>query len=903
MNGGNFTHKAQSALMRAQSKAQEKGQQQIDALHLVFALLEQEDSIVITLLQKIGVNIEWLKRKSEEFLDRIPTTSANNRTQSLGQFYLTQDLAQVMERARQEAFKMKDDFISVEHLFLALLDTPVKAQELLKNAQFLPSARGDTALEENQLRYNDVLKVLSEIRGQERITDPEPESKYQAIEKYSRNLTKLAKQGKLDPVIGRENEIRRLMQVLSRRTKNNPVLTGEAGVGKTAIVEGLVQKMVQGNVPESLKDKEVISLDLGAMIAGTRFRGEFEQRIKAFLKEVNRQSGKYVLFIDELHTLVGAGAAEGSIDASNLLKPALARGELRAIGATTLKEYQKYIERDAALERRFQPIYVNEPSIEDTLTILRGIKEKYEVHHGVRIKDSALVAAAELSARYITDRFLPDKAVDLMDEATSALRLEIESEPKEFENLKKEIQKLEIEKQVIKNEKDAKSQKRLIVIDRTMADLKEKAKVIGLRWTTERNLIQEIKKHRKEIDQLSMQTEIAQREADLQRVAEIKYGKIPELQKKVGKLEKKLNSFQKKYKLLKEEVGEEDVAQVVSRWTGIPVTRLIEEEVKKLEIMEKIISRRIIGQEPAIIAVSNAIRRSRAGIAEESKPMGTFLFLGPTGVGKTETARALAEFLFNDEKALVRLDMSEYMERHTVSKIIGSPPGYVGYEEGGQFTEKIRRRPYSVVLLDEMEKAHPEVFNILLQIMEDGQLTDAKDRKVSFKNTILIMTSNIGSQFIAKMGSLGFLTNKDSDNYQSLKDKVKDSLKEEFKPEFLNRIDEIIIFDYLKKEEIRKIVDLELKKVEERLKNKEIKLKVSAKAKGFLAKKGFDPNLGARPLKRVIQKLILNPLSLKIVTGQIGKQSQVIIDQEDNTLVFQSPQNQKTKKLPVSVSA
>ncbi len=899
MNGGNFTNKAQSALMRAQSVAQERGQQQIDALHLLFVLLQQEDSIIITLLQKLGVNIEWLRKKSEESLDKIPTTITNNNTQSFGQFYLTQDLAQVMEKARQEAFRMKDDFISIEHFFMALLSTPVKAKEILDRAQFLPSERGSTALKDDCLKYDDVIKVLSDIRGEERITDPEPESKYQAIEKYSRNLTKLAKQGKLDPVIGRENEIRRLMQVLSRRTKNNPVLTGEAGVGKTAIVEGLVQKMVKGNIPESLKNKEVIALDLGAMIAGTRFRGEFEQRIKAFLKEVNRQPGRYVLFIDELHTLVGAGAAEGSIDASNLLKPALAKGELRAIGATTLKEYQKYIERDAALERRFQPIYVVEPSIEDTLTILRGIKEKYEIHHGIRIKDLALVASTELSARYISDRFLPDKAVDLMDEAMSALRLETESEPKEFEDLKKEIQKLEIEKQVIKNEKDIKAQKRLIVVNRTMADLKEKAKVIELRWRTERDLIQEIKKYRKEIDKLSMQAEIAQREADLQKVAEIKYGKIPELLKKVGKSEKRLINFQKKHKLLKEEVGEEEVAQVVSRWTGIPITRLIEEEVKKLEIMEKILSRRIIGQEQAIIAVSNAIRRSRAGIAEENRPMGSFLFLGPTGVGKTETARALAEFLFNDEKALVRLDMSEYMERHTVSKIIGSPPGYVGYEEGGQLTEKIRRRPYSVVLLDEMEKAHPEVFNILLQIMEDGQLTDAKGRKVSFKNTILIMTSNIGSQFIAKMSSLGFLKNKDNDNYQSLKDKIRESLEEEFKPEFLNRIDEIIIFDYLKKEQIRKIVDLELKKVEERLKNKEIKIKISNKAKELLAEKGFDPNLGARPLKRIIQKLILNPLSLKIVTGQIAKQSQVIIDKENNALVFQIPQ--KTKKQTVSV--
>jgi len=874
MQGGDFTHKSQEVIIQAQSISREKEQQQVDALHLLLALLSQGESIVITILKRTQIDIESLKRKTEKAIDKISQTSAE---QTLGRFYLTQDLAQVLERAKQEAMKMGDEFISIEHLFLSLLVCPTRAKIILESAQ---------------INSDTFLKNLVEIKGDEKITDPNPESKYDVIKKYARNLTDEAKKGNLDPVIGREDEIRRLMQVLSRRTKNNPVLIGEAGVGKTAIVEGLAKKIMSKEVPESLCTKEIISLDLGSLVAGTKYRGEFENRIKALLKEVQKANGHYILFIDELHTLVGAGASEGSIDASNLLKPALSRGELKAIGATTLKEYQKYIERDPALERRFQPIYVKEPSIEDTIAILRGLKEKYELHHGVKIKDSAIKASAELSSRYISDRFLPDKAVDLMDEAAAALRLEIESEPTELDHLHEEILKLEIEKASLKKEKAKENVRRLKVIDRMLADLKDESKALQAKWSSEKELIYKIKELKKKIDEKSWEMETAQRKADLQRVAEIKYGEIPEIKKELSLVERKLKNLQKNKQLLKEEIDEEDIAQVVSRWTGIPVMRLIETEAKKLEGIEDILEKRIIGQKKAISAVARSIRRSRAGLQEEERPLGVFLFLGPTGVGKTETVKALAEFLFNDEKAIVRLDMSEYMERHSVSKILGSPPGYVGFEEGGQITEKIRRRPYSVILLDEVEKAHPDVFNILLQIFEDGRLTDAKGRIVSFKNSIIIMTSNVGSEYIEQLKPIGFeMKTEKISQKEGLKNKITESLKEKFRPEFLNRIDEVIIFDYLGQKEIKKIVNLELIKVAQRLeKTKQIKVKFMEKLKETLAEKGFDSNLGARPLKRVIQKLILDPLSLKVICSEIGRGDKVLIDFNKKEVVFKTSQ-------------
>jgi len=883
MDGGQFTHKAQEAILGAQDLAREKGQQQVDVVHLLYVLLTQEGSVVVNVLERIGVDIENLKKKT---LAAVNSLSPIYTPSSFSQFYLTQDLAKVLERARQEMIKMGDEYISTEHLFLALLSTDTKAREILERATFLQPAQVGT-IGFGKLDYQTFYNELMKVRGGQRITDPEPESKYQVIEKYTVNLTTMARKGQLDPVIGRENEIKRVIEILCRRKKNNPVLIGEAGVGKTAIVEGLAQKIVKGEVPESLKGKELISLDLGALIAGTKYRGEFEERIKALLREIKRAGDRYLLFIDELHTIVGAGAAEGAVDASNLLKPALARGELRAIGATTLKDYQKYIERDPALERRFQPVYVAEPSVEDTIAILRGIKEKYELHHGVKITDDAIVACAQLAARYITDRFLPDKAVDLMDEAMSSLRLEIESEPEELTKIREEIKKLEIELEAITKDEKKQNKRREKAILKQLANLREKEDAFLARLKSEKELIEEIKKLKQEIDKLKIEMDVEASRGNLQRVAEIKYGILPQLQKEIWKKEKRLAQIQKKRPLLKTEVGPEEVAKIVSRWTGIPVTKLLEEEARKLERMEEELHKRIVDQNEAIKAIANAIRRARAGISEEKRPLGSFLFLGPTGVGKTETAKALAEFLFNDENAMIRLDMSEYMEEHSVAKMIGSPPGYVGYEEGGQLTEKIRRRPYSVVLLDEIEKAHPRVFNILLQVLEDGRLTDAKGRVASFKNAILIMTSNVGTDIIAKEAPVGFVP---VEKRESLREKVIAALREHFRPEFLNRIDEIIIFNYLGKQEVRKIVELELKKVEERLFKRGIKIEVSEKVKNYLAEKGFDVNLGARPLKRVIQKEVLDPLALKIVAGEVKEGEKVKIDlDENNKIIFVSP--------------
>nr|MBC7245969.1 ATP-dependent chaperone ClpB [Chloroflexota bacterium] len=858
MNLNRYTEKAQEALVQAQELALQYNHSQIDPEHLLLALLQQADGVVPQIITKLGLAPLSLQRQLEEELQRRPKVYGAAARVGIGT-----TLQNVLNRAEAQAQSMRDEYVSTEHLLMGLV--------------LVSSGRAGEILQQHGITLNRIYEALTSIRGTQRVTDQHPEGKYQALEKYGRDLTQLARRGKLDPVIGRDEEIRRVIQVLSRRTKNNPVLVGEAGVGKTAIVEGLALRIVRGDVPEGLKNKRIVALDLGAMVAGAKYRGEFEERLKAVLKEVTDSQGEIIVFIDELHTVVGAGAAEGAMDASNMLKPMLARGELHCIGATTLDEYRQHIEKDAALERRFQPIYVSEPTVEETISILRGLKERYEVHHGVRIQDAALVAAAVLSHRYITDRFLPDKAIDLIDEAAARLRMEIDSLPAELDEVERRIMQLQIEQQALKKEGDEASRERLQKIEQELADLREKSTAMKAQWQQEKEIIQTIQQLKTRIEETKQSIEQAERRADLEQAAKLRYGDLPSLERELRAQEQRLREIQRGQPMLKQEVDEEDVAEVVSKWTGIPVSKLLEGEKAKLLRMEQNLRMRVVGQDEAISAVANAVRRARAGLQDPNRPIGSFLFLGPTGVGKTELARALAEFLFDDEDAMIRLDMSEYQERHTVARLIGAPPGYVGYEEGGQLTEAVRRRPYSVVLFDEIEKAHPEVFNALLQVLDDGRLTDGHGRTVNFKNTVIIMTSNVGSHWIKELGGR---------DEAEMRRRVLEALGQQFRPEFLNRIDEVIIFHSLGMEQLIQIVDIQLQRLGALLNDRKVKLELTPAAKQRLAEEGYDPVYGARPLKRVIQRRIQDPLALKLLQGEFKEGDVITVDIQSDEFVF-----------------